>query len=97
MNKKLIIIRNQFCCLLTIAIIAGLGGCAQKPIKKPSEKPPVTGEEIPEEKTEKEAMLIKILMAEAEKFSGEDNNQDALFVYKQALAWAEPWAREDIL
>ncbi len=97
MNKKLTIIRNQFCCLLTIAIIAGLWGCAQKSVKKPSDKPPVPGEEIPEEKTEKEALLTQILMAEAEKFSEEDNNKDALFVYNQALAKAEPWERENIL
>lgn len=98
MNKKLTIIRNQLSYLLAIAIIAGLWGCAQKPIKKPSDKPPVIGEEKTEqEKTEEKALLTKILMAEAEKFSGEDNNQDALFVYNQALTLAEPWDRANIL
>ena len=81
------------CFLLALAIIAGLWGCAKKPVKHPTDKPVV----IEEKKPEKETALLRVLMAEAEKFSAEGNNQDALFVYNQALSLAEPQDREKIL
>ncbi len=94
MNKKTI--KDQICFFLAIAIIAGLWGCAKMPVKPPSDQPPLIGEKIPEpeepEKPEKD--IIQILLAEAEKFSAQDNNQDALFVYNQALALADPIERK---
>ncbi len=57
-----------------------LWGCAQKPALKPVDKPA-------EEKTEKKETvpLLPILMAEAEKFMDQENFQDALLIYNQAL------------
>ncbi len=94
MKNKSITIQDRICCLLAMAIIASLWGCAKMPIKHP--EPPVPGEEMPvpekpaPEKPAKTFTLTRILMAEAEKFSAQNNNQDALFVYNQALALSEP-------
>jgi len=92
MNIKLITPVNQICWILVIAIIVGLGGCAKVPVKRPTDQP--LGEK---EKIKKPILLPPILMKEAEKFSSQGNNQDALFVYNQALALAEQRDREKIL
>jgi len=93
MNKKSNPIQNTACFFLAVTIIAGLWGCAKKPVKHPIEQPLV----IEEKKVEKDIPLISILMAEAEKFSAQGNNQDALFVYNQALSLSEPQDRQEIL
>jgi branched-chain amino acid transport system substrate-binding protein len=97
MNTKYNIIRNSkirkhISWLLAMAIIGGLFGCSKK-IIVPPDKPPL----IEDKKTEKEDSLTPILMAEAEKFSALENNQDALFVYNQALSLAAPHDREKII
>jgi ABC-type branched-subunit amino acid transport system substrate-binding protein len=93
MNIKSITPVKQICWLLVVAIILGLGGCAKVTVKHPSEKPLVDEKE----KSEKQVSLPQILMKEAEKFSSQGNNQDALFVYNQALSLAEQQDREKIL
>jgi branched-chain amino acid transport system substrate-binding protein len=93
MNKKPNYIQKTACLLLALAIIAGLWGCAKKPVKRPTDKPVV----IEEKKVEPDIPLTRILMTEAAKFSAEGNNQDALFVYNQALFLAERKDKEQIL
>ncbi len=93
MNIKLNRIQKTVCFFLAVAIIAGLWGCAKKPVKYPTDKPVAIGEK----KIEKDIALTRILMAEAAKFSAEGNHQDALFVYNQALSLADPRDREKIL
>lgn len=91
MNKKSNCIRKAACFLLALVII--VGGCAKKPVKHPIDKPVGVGEK----KVEQETPLTRILLAEAVKFSAEGNNQDALFVYNQALSLAEPQDKAEIL
>jgi len=93
MNKKSNCIQKTACFLLVFAIIAGMWGCAKKSVKHPIDKPVVVGEK----KVEQETPLTRNLMAEAAKFSAEGNNQDALFVYNQALSLAERKDKEQIL
>lgn len=93
MNIKLITPTNQICWLLVITIIVGLGGCAKSPAPPTSDKPFVSEKE----KDDKKILLPPILLAEAEKFSSQGNNQGALFVYNQALAIAKQGDREKIL
>jgi len=97
MNIKLITPVNQICWLLVcwllaIAIIIGLGGCAKVPVKHPTDQP-LGGKE----KAGKTILLAPILMKEAEKFSSQGNNQDALFIYNQALTLSEQKDKEKIL
>ena len=93
MNKKSNCIQKTACFLLVFAIIAGMWGCAKKSVKHPIDKPVVVGEK----KVEQETPLTRNLMAEAAKFSAKGNNQDALFVYNQALSLAERKDKEQIL
>ncbi|MCP3944458.1 MAG: penicillin-binding protein activator [Desulfobacteraceae bacterium] len=93
MNKKLTVILNQICYLLIITIVIGLWGCAKAPVKHLYDNSFVQGDKS----LEKYVSLHQILMAEAAKFSAQGNNQDALFVYNQALALAEPGDRGKIL
>ena len=92
MNIKLIKTVNQIFWLLAIAIIIGLGGCAKVPVKHPTDQP-----SDEKEKAGKAILLTPILMKEAEKFSSQGNNQDALFIYNQALALSEQQDRDKIL
>lgn len=93
MNKKSNRIPKNLCFFLAVAMVAGLWGCAKKPVKHPTDKPVAIGEK----KVEKDIPLTRILMAEAAKFSAEGNHQDALFVYNQALSLADPRDKEQIL
>jgi ABC-type branched-subunit amino acid transport system substrate-binding protein len=93
MNKKLNRIWKTVCLFLALAIIAGLWGCAKKTVKQSRQMP----EGVEDKKVEQDIPLNRILMAEAAKFSAQGNNQDALFVYNQALSLAEPQDREEII
>jgi len=91
MNKKLITVQDQIFCLVLTAMVAGLMACTKIPVKHPSDTPPVMEEKVTEqEKPVKQIPLTRVLMEEAGKLSDQDNNQDALFVYNQALSLADP-------
>jgi ABC-type branched-subunit amino acid transport system substrate-binding protein len=93
MNKKLNRNWKTVCLFLALVLIAGLWGCAKKPVKQPTQMPEV----VEDKKVEQDIPLNRVLMAEAAKFSAQGNNQDALFVYNQALSLAEPQDREEII
>ncbi len=90
--------KNIIVCFLVLAFLSGLGGCAQKIEKKPMDQESVQEPVIEKPEPEPEKVsLIQILMIEAEKFLKDGNNQDALFIYNQALAQAEIQDREMVL
>jgi len=75
--------KNTIRSLVLIGLILTLimtWGCTPKPGPSPVKPPP----EKKEDKKE-EVSLIPILMAEAEKFANENDFQDALLIYNQAL------------
>ncbi|MBU0972162.1 MAG: penicillin-binding protein activator [Proteobacteria bacterium] len=98
MNTLSITRIGRICFFLAIVIIAGPWGCAKMPVKTPPEKPPASEKKMSElEKSQKDSALTHILLAEAEKFSTQENYQDALFVYNQALALAKPGESKTII
>ncbi|MBU3953081.1 MAG: penicillin-binding protein activator, partial [Proteobacteria bacterium] len=98
MNTKSITRMGRICFFLAIVLMAGPWGCTKMPVKHPPEKPSAIEEKTSEqEKSQQDIELTHILMAEAENFSVQENYQDALFVYNQALALAEPGDRTKIL
>lgn len=78
---------------LICLVIIGLSACTQMPPEKPAEKtpiPPPPGVE-PEKEAQKPGetfSLLDILLSEALKFKHQENYQDALFIYNQALSQA---------
>jgi branched-chain amino acid transport system substrate-binding protein len=88
--------------LILYAAIFCLTACAKLPVQPPIDMDQGQ-KDLPESVKEKIAAdqstisLIKILSAEAKKFSLQGNYQDALFIYNQALTQAEDADRSDIL
>jgi len=76
-------VQHALLVFLYLFLAAGFWGCAQKPGLK-STLPII--EKPPEKEVEKPAPdLVAILIGEAEKFAAQDNFQDALLIYNQAL------------
>lgn len=75
-------------------IVLCLAACAKAPVKKPIEKV-IPVEPLPAPVEEKapeilpEISMVELLSAQAKEFSLQDNFQDALFVYNQALSLAD--------
>ncbi len=92
---------NTITFTLFIALfLLSISGCTQLPKKKIVEKEPVTPPVVDETQKKEEKPLeesvsmLDILISEALKFRAQENYQDALFVFNQALSQAQTDQRD---
>lgn len=89
---KPFLIRMVLCLMITA--LAGLWGCAEKAVEPVQETPVVP--EKPEEPEDKPS-VVEMLRTEADTLIEQDNLQDALFVYNQALNEAGDQERDVVI